>query len=62
LLLSFIDKYPSKSWDHRQSCEEALRRSAQIQRPRLHGETARLARLFARLDEVTAPAIFKSVD
>src|ERR1700730_8876707 len=33
LLLSFIVKYPSKSWDRRQSCEEALRRSAQTQRP-----------------------------
>src|ERR1700720_3006311 len=33
LLLSFIVKYPSKSWDHRQGCEEALRRSAQTQRP-----------------------------
>src|ERR1700732_1004369 len=33
LLLSFIVKYPSKLWDHRQSCEEALRRSTQTQRP-----------------------------
>src|ERR1700676_3682624 len=33
LLLSFIIKYPSKLWDHRQSCEEALRRSTQTQRP-----------------------------
>ena len=41
LLLSFIIKYPSKLWDHRQSCEEALRRSTQTQRPRMHGETAR---------------------
>src|SRR5216683_7720195 len=33
LLVSFIVKYPSKLWDHRQSCEEALRRSTQTQRP-----------------------------
>src|ERR1700676_1680993 len=33
LLLSFMVKYPSKLWDHRQSCEEALRRSTQTQRP-----------------------------
>src|SRR6202035_2923201 len=31
LLLSFIVKYPSKLWDHRQSCEEALRRSTRTQ-------------------------------
>src|SRR5258707_14566959 len=33
LLLSYIMKYPPKLWDHRQSCEEALRRSTQTQRP-----------------------------
>src|SRR5260370_39363231 len=33
LLLSCIVKYPSKLWDHRQSCEEDLRRSTQTQRP-----------------------------
>src|ERR1700738_161565 len=33
LLLSFLVKYFSKLWAHRQSCEEALRRSTQTQRP-----------------------------
>src|ERR1700731_4547494 len=33
LLLSITIKYPSKLWDNRQSCEEALRRSTQTLKP-----------------------------
>src|SRR5258708_12560030 len=33
IALEFHNYIPPKLWDHRQSCEEALRRSTQTQRP-----------------------------
>src|SRR6202043_1865823 len=43
IALEFHNYIPPKLWDHRQSCEEALRRSTQTQRPpQMHSETASL--------------------